>query len=131
MIKGTESSLPMQCCRNMQYSKNEESSKNYVTRKSHVLLQIPLKFCHDINFALLFFFSLRSRTGAEKYLPGETLLHATLHTATSVGPLAESFVIGLLLFGSTDQFLTFSLSLSLSVWPIYVSHRSLCLLYVN
>jgi hypothetical protein len=62
MMKGTESSLPIQCCRNIQYSKNKESSKNYVTRKSHVLHQMPLRFCHDINFALLFFVKKQNRS---------------------------------------------------------------------
>jgi hypothetical protein len=117
MMKGTESSLPIQCC-NIQYSKKKESSKNSVTRKSHVLHQIPL--CS---------ISLSRRKGAEKYPSGEILLHATLHTVTSVGPFAESFVIGLLLFDLTDQFLTLSLSLSLS--DLYVLHRFLYFLYVN
>jgi hypothetical protein len=100
-----------------------------------VLDQIPLKFCHDINFAFLFFVEnqKRSRKGAEIYPSGETLLHAALHTVISVGPFAEFFVIGFLLFGLTDQFLNLHLSLSLSLSPFgrYISHPFLYLLYVN
>jgi hypothetical protein len=115
-------SLPTQYYRIIQYSKNKEFSKKY--NKTHVLHQLPLKFCHDINFVLLFF--VEKQKGRRKVTVLRDIITFKIkysHFCRILSLALCNRIISLRL----DRSVPISLSLS----DRYISHRCLHLMYEN
>jgi hypothetical protein len=118
MMKGTESSLHIQCCRNIQYSKNTEYSKSYV--KIHMLHPIPLKFCHIVNFVLFFFVEKQMRK--RKVSAWRDIITFNITCSNFCRTLCWVLCNGIT---SLRLDTSVPISLFLSIWPIYLTSLSL------